>query len=62
MPCGSLTDIEVYKEMTEKDIIKALSTVQEPDLKEDLITLNMVKDIKIEGNKRIGSHFELNLE
>ena len=34
--------------MTENDIIKALGTVQEPDLKKDLVTLNMVKDIKIE--------------
>ncbi|MEO9210862.1 MAG: Mrp/NBP35 family ATP-binding protein, partial [Ginsengibacter sp.] len=36
--------------MTEEDIIKALSTVQEPDLKKDLITLNMVKDIVIKGD------------
>lgn len=36
--------------VTEKDVIKALSTVQDPDLKKDLITLNMVKDIEIEGN------------
>ena len=33
--------------MTEQDIIKALSNVQEPDLGKDLITLNMVKDISI---------------
>lgn len=37
--------------MTENDIVKALSTVQEPDLKKDLITLNMVKDIMIDGDK-----------
>lgn len=36
--------------MTEADILKALSNVEEPDLKKDLVTLNMVKDIKIEGN------------
>jgi ATP-binding protein involved in chromosome partitioning len=36
--------------MTEADILKALSNVQEPDLGKDLVTLNMVKDIKIEGN------------
>jgi ATP-binding protein involved in chromosome partitioning len=29
------------------EILKALSTVQEPDLKKDLVTLNMVRDIKI---------------
>jgi ATP-binding protein involved in chromosome partitioning len=33
--------------MTQEDIIKALSNVQEPDLGKDLITLNMVKDIVI---------------
>ncbi|MBN9298114.1 MAG: Mrp/NBP35 family ATP-binding protein [Filimonas sp.] len=36
--------------MTEADILKALSNVQEPDLGKDLVTLNMVKDIKIDGN------------
>lgn len=35
--------------MTENDIIKALSNVQEPDLGKDIVTLNMVKDIKIDG-------------
>ena len=37
--------------MTEDQIIKALSNVQEPDLGKDLITLNMVKDIRIDGNR-----------
>jgi ATP-binding protein involved in chromosome partitioning len=36
--------------MNENDILKALSTVQEPDLKNDLVTLNMVKEIIINGN------------
>ena len=36
--------------MTNDDILKALSNVQEPDLGKDLVTLNMVKDIKIDGN------------
>lgn len=35
--------------MTEADILKALSNVQEPDLGKDLVTLNMVKDIVIDG-------------
>jgi len=34
----------------EKDILQALSTVMDPDLKKDLVTLNMIKDIKINGN------------
>ena len=37
--------------MQKEDILRALSTVQEPDLKKDLVTLNMVKDIEIDGNK-----------
>jgi ATP-binding protein involved in chromosome partitioning len=36
--------------MTESDILKALSHVQEPDLGKDLVTLNMVKDIVLDGN------------
>ncbi|HNP19847.1 MAG TPA: Mrp/NBP35 family ATP-binding protein [Fulvivirga sp.] len=32
---------------TKSDVIKALSTVDDPDLKKDLITLNMIKDIEI---------------
>ena len=36
--------------MTESDILKALSNVQEPDLGKDLVTLNMVKDIAISGD------------
>lgn len=35
--------------MTAADILKALSNVQEPDLGKDLVTLNMIQDIKIEG-------------
>jgi ATP-binding protein involved in chromosome partitioning len=37
--------------MKQEDILKALSTVQEPDLGKDLVTLDMVKDIVIDGNK-----------
>ena len=37
--------------MTNEDVLKALSNVQEPDLGKDLVTLNMVKDITISGNK-----------
>ena len=36
--------------MTNEEIRKALSNVQEPDLGQDLITLNMVQDLKITGN------------
>src|SRR3954467_15675137 len=37
--------------MTNDDIKKALGNVQEPDLGKDLVTLNMVKDILVNGNK-----------
>lgn len=36
--------------MTQEKVLEALSNVQEPDLGKDLVTLNMVKDILIEGN------------
>lgn len=36
--------------MTTEAILKALSNVQEPDLGKDLVTLNMVKDIVINGD------------
>lgn len=36
--------------MTENDVLKALSTVEEPDFKKDLVTLSMVTDIKIDNN------------
>ena len=35
--------------MTKEKVLEALSTVQEPDLGKDLVTLNMVKDIEIDG-------------
>jgi ATP-binding protein involved in chromosome partitioning len=37
--------------MTEAEILQALSNVQEPDLGKDLVTLNMIKDIAINGNE-----------
>ncbi|MBA2498197.1 MAG: Mrp/NBP35 family ATP-binding protein, partial [Chitinophagaceae bacterium] len=37
--------------MTIDEVLKALSTVQEPDLGKDLVTLNMVKDVAINGNE-----------
>jgi ATP-binding protein involved in chromosome partitioning len=37
--------------ITKEAVIEALSQVQEPDLGKDLVTLNMVKDIEIDGKK-----------
>src|ERR1700709_759416 len=33
-----------------EQVLRALGNVEEPDLKKDLVTLNMIQDIKIEGN------------
>lgn len=38
-------------EMTKEAVIQALSTVQDPDLKKDLVTLNMIEDVVVEGDK-----------
>ncbi|HVZ98408.1 MAG TPA: Mrp/NBP35 family ATP-binding protein [Chitinophagaceae bacterium] len=35
--------------MTETELLKVLGTVQEPDLKKDLVSLNMIQDIAING-------------
>ncbi|HEY0060206.1 MAG TPA: P-loop NTPase, partial [Flavisolibacter sp.] len=35
--------------MTREDVLKALGNVQEPDLGKDLVTLNMIQDLQIEG-------------
>ena len=36
--------------MTNADVLQALGSVQEPDLGKDIVTLDMVKDVTIEGN------------
>jgi ATP-binding protein involved in chromosome partitioning len=36
--------------MTQEKVLQALSNVQEPDLGKDIVTLNMVKDMEINGN------------
>lgn len=37
--------------MTQEIVLKALSEVQDPDLKKDLVTLNMIQNIEIKGNR-----------
>lgn len=37
--------------LSKERVLKALSTVEDPDLKRDLVTLNMIQDIAIEGTK-----------
>ncbi|HYG19580.1 MAG TPA: P-loop NTPase, partial [Ohtaekwangia sp.] len=36
---------------SQADILKALSTVEDPDLKRDLVSLNMIKDLKVTPEK-----------
>lgn len=37
--------------ITKEQVLQALGHVEEPDLKKDLVTLNMIQDIHIDGNK-----------
>ncbi len=37
--------------ITKEEVLAALSHVQEPDLGKDLVTLNMIRDVEIEGKK-----------
>src|SRR6476661_8117654 len=37
--------------ISSEQIFNALRYVEDPDLKKDLVTLNMIEDLKIEGNK-----------
>ena len=37
--------------ITKEQVLEALSNVEEPDLKKDLVTLNMIQDIQIDGKK-----------
>jgi ATP-binding protein involved in chromosome partitioning len=36
--------------MNKEKVLEALGNVQEPDLGKDIVTLNMVKDVEVEGN------------
>jgi ATP-binding protein involved in chromosome partitioning len=38
-------------EITQADVLTALGKVNEPELHKDLVTLNMIRDLKIEGDK-----------
>ena len=44
--------------ITEEQVLAALRNVEDPDLKKDLVTLNMIKDVKIEDRK-VGFTLEL---
>jgi len=37
-------------EITREQVLQALGNVEEPDLKKDLVTLNMIQNIRIDGN------------
>lgn len=44
-------EIEAEMKFSKEDILKALSTVQDPDLQKDLVTLNMVDNVQVEPGK-----------
>ena len=37
--------------VTNDDVLSALRTVQDPELGEDLVSLDMIRDIRIEGDR-----------
>jgi len=37
--------------LSKEAVLAALRNVQDPDIKKDLVTLNMIQDIEIDGNK-----------
>lgn len=37
--------------ITREQVLQALGNVEEPDLKKDLVTLNMIQDLQVEGNR-----------
>lgn len=41
----------MVNEITKEAVMAALSTVQEPELHQDLVTLNMIRELEIEGDK-----------
>ena len=44
--------------VTEADILKALSTIIDPDFKKDIVSLGFVKDVAIDGSS-VGFTIEL---
>jgi ATP-binding protein involved in chromosome partitioning len=55
LPCKPIFGLKVYSciamSITNSAILQALSTVNDPDLKKDLVTLNMIKDIVVSDEK-----------
>ncbi len=49
MTLPSFPYLRITMSITREQVIEALSNVMEPDLKKDLITLNMVENIEVEG-------------
>jgi len=46
-----IIDLTKVYMITKEKVLEALSQVQEPDLGKDLVTLNMIEGLQIEGNK-----------
>ena len=43
--------MEKEMKINEETVLAALGRVQDPELLKDLVTLNMIQDLKVEGNR-----------
>src|SRR6201999_4136212 len=43
-------DQKVFMALQKEQVMAALRTVQDPELFKDIVTLNMVKDVKVDGD------------
>ena len=46
------------RQLTTEQVLSALKQVHDPDLKRDIVSLGMIRDVKIEGG-RVGFRFVL---
>ena len=47
----SSTEENRFMSFTEQDVLTALRKIQDPDLHQDIVTLNFIKNMKIESGK-----------
>ncbi|HEY7199555.1 MAG TPA: iron-sulfur cluster assembly protein, partial [Candidatus Dormibacteraeota bacterium] len=60
MPLSSPPTIEVaMPSPSEQQVLSALSTIVDPDLGRDVVSLGMIKDLRIDGAGEVAFTFEL---